>query len=863
MNCRRVQRLLSDHRDIRPADVEARAMDGHVDRCPACRRRREELAGMGADLRAWGALLSPPEADDPLPMERRVVDRWLREWPGTERRSPLARRSRALAAIAAVASLICFAVVRWPAPRKAARSAARAVASRPDGSLAGRIEPAVAARPRPNAAPDVASGDPFSSRRPPPPSPTPSVRRDDMDYLNAAPKEPLHAPSSTAASSEQRAASKRAAPPGDDFVTIPPPRIAAAGEGADRAAALALAAHQREAAVTDSRLTRRLTLGVKATALDKLCDRMREETGIALRAGRSVADEKVTLFCRAAPLRQIMRVLSRPFGYTWLRSGKEGEYRYELAQDLRSQLLEEELRNRDRNAALIDIDRVMQGYRDHLGLSPGELHARIDKARPGEAKIPAHLAGTGWGPLQLYSQLGPADVAALRAGQTVVFSVDANPGEHPLPPDLARGVLQSVHDRRIKRDGDRFEVGPVSSLPDGLLPASVPEARAVVKLRLDWSELGEVTLQGLAGFRVGDPKDGAYILGDDGPIAVGVSPAVRSPENAVANARLAATKALQARVTVAPAGRVSRAPLPAGERVTVADVLEALHKATGMNLVADHYTRFYDRSAVSVRDKPLFEALNRLADAMRLRWSREGDWLQFRSASWFHDRLKEVPNRLLDRWATSRRKHGVLTLEDLVEIAQLSDAQLDSQVTAEGARALYDLEEWTLARNGWLRPQWRFLAGLTPGQREQAARGEGLLFSQFTLSQQQQFLKLALPSSASGGEPSLTGLEDLGRASLRVEYRTAGKFQWKAPVPPDAPAWRKLLPSPVYERDPERALAAARAIRPETTAAEIAPSEPEVVFIFSLGGPGARFTPLVVRADRHNTLGAPPRPVAR
>ena len=33
-----------------------------------------------------------------------------------------------------------------------------------------------------------------------------------------------------------------------------------------------------------------------------------------------MADEKVTVFCERLPLRDVMRQLSRPFGYTWLRS---------------------------------------------------------------------------------------------------------------------------------------------------------------------------------------------------------------------------------------------------------------------------------------------------------------------------------------------------------------------------------------------------------------------------------------------------------------------------------------------------------------------------------------------------------------
>ena len=105
-------------------------------------------------------------------------------------------------------------------------------------------------------------------------------------------------------------------------------------------------------------------------------------------------------------------------------------------------------------------------------------------------------------------------------------------------------------------------------------------------------------------------------------------------------------------------------PATAGEggqeterKVTSGDVLEALHRATGMPIVSDFYTRLYKPEAVSVRDQPLFDALNHLADAMRLRWhrEREGGWLQFRSTSYYHDRLKEVPNRLLRRWQAVRR----------------------------------------------------------------------------------------------------------------------------------------------------------------------------------------------------------------
>jgi hypothetical protein len=180
------------------------------------------------------------------------------------------------------------------------------------------------------------------------------------------------------------------------------------------AAALALPETAKE--VVDGRLTQKVTCAFKATALSDLCERLRADTGVPLIAGNSVADEKVTVFCEKLPLREPGtraaggRQLSRPFGYTWLRSGTPGAYRYELVQDLKSQLLEEELRNRDRNQALLALDQEIEKYRPYLHLSPDEALERLKTARPEEKKLLEEIANNPgvWGPLQMYHRLPPA-----------------------------------------------------------------------------------------------------------------------------------------------------------------------------------------------------------------------------------------------------------------------------------------------------------------------------------------------------------------------------------------------------------------------------------------------------------------------
>src|SRR5207244_9438415 len=170
---------------------------------------------------------------------------------------------------------------------------------------------------------------------------------------------------------------------------------------------------------------------------------------------------------------------------------------------------------------------------------------------------------------------------------------------------------------------------------------------------------------------------------------------------------------------------------------------------------------------------------------------RGGAWLQLRSTSYFNDRLKEVSNRLLARWKNSRdqsaRSAGTpaLTLDDLIEIAQLSDAQLDSSEMAEGARELSGLEGWDLTRRSELRPHWRFLASLPPEQLQLAQSAAGVPFTRMSLAQQQQFLAM-LPAQL---DP-FRSLIDLGAASLQVAYTTPGEFEWK-PLEPDASPARR------------------------------------------------------------------------
>jgi hypothetical protein len=191
--------------------------------------------------------------------------------------------------------------------------------------------------------------------------------------------------------------------------------------------------------------------------------------------------------------------------------------------------------------------------------------------------------------------------------------------------------------------------------------------------------------------------------------------------------------------------------------------------------------------------------------------------------TYYHDRLKEVPNRLLTRWSTARREHGMLTLEDLVEIAQLPDAPLNASSMAEGARECWGLAEWDLASDWVVRSNLRFLARLTPAQRQETQGPGGLLFTRMSLAQQQAFITPRPP-----GQADLLSLEELPGAALRVAYTQPGWFEWGPPenqtlrwavrsAPGREGKW--LLVPAVRERTREAALQALGRIDPQIRAA--------------------------------------------
>jgi hypothetical protein len=794
------------------------ALQAHVENCRACRtlqvthrRQREALRGLAS-------------LECPAPLAARALERWDAEGRATSRPRP---KGWHFAPVGAGFALACAAgagllVTRAHPSRTQLLTASPVLVRSTPGSKARGVSK------RPPAAPNLVRLPPVNGFRmaadPGPRAPEkPSWRdrrgvesQDDTAYLNG--RDPgLVASWLTGNPRDDRAMDwlQRPIPAvQDDFVRVPLPRVATA-DGNGEATRDAVKKYEEEAKVVDGRLFHKVTLRQKAVSLDELCEELSRQTDVSLHASRGVGDENATVLVKERPAREVMREISRLFGFYWNRTGEAGHYRYELVQDLRSQLAEDEMRRRDADAALLSLHDKMEALRPYLGLSPAELRARAEKASGDQQELLRSLSFQ-WGGLQLYPTLTPAQFSALRNGERLGFRMlDGAATPNPSPTD---GVLpREWRDSLLQAAGvGEVVVGNTHTL--GLVqPGQLGQATPFLGLRLNRSELGQVSLEVEVGVSSGEGG-----LSTLHTMAQAQSPSVQSPDNAASNRALRTEPEFQREVSYRPevscprwkaikAGKLEAEPEEPFDRdphYTTADVWEAIHDATGLPIVADAYSREYAATDLSAKQEKLFAALCRTSDRLGCRWRKDGDYLLARSTSYFWDKLKEVPRRDLERWRDASTRPERLPLEALLEMMRLSDRQLDSEVVGRSIYHCWGLEEWGMVGSGSRRMQvvpasirthYRLLASLSEAQLRQSQKGQGLPFGSLTPPQQQLWLK------TNGAPPE---------GSIHVRYAPAGGYSWQPLLKRGSGVEEYLNLPVVVGHTAEQALADARRIEP-------------------------------------------------
>jgi beta-lactamase regulating signal transducer with metallopeptidase domain len=521
--------------------------------------------------------------------------------------------------------------------------------------------------------------------------------------------------------------------------------------------------------------------------LGELVQKVAAETGVRLVAMPEVADEPVAVVVKDLPARELLQQVADLLDYRWSRRGKAGEWRYEIWQDLASKQREEALRAQ----AWGDVEkRFQEEVRRQVeapALSPAEIERRLDEEEERLQKMAQFTSGEqrdaflnspqerersrriqdalrqsspiSQALTRFVGRLTPRQWAVLRQGEPLRFSTDPQPGELPLPEDLAQTLRTSQ---------------PTEYPPGRRIYPNHPEIDEEIRQREtrtqeQWAsatgyrvgiQLGPVPNQyrtwgpslhlsvGAEPLRSGAPPEAAGLRHFEMPhhgIGVGIGPAVvqqwaeeNTPERAAA---LAKDPLLGSRKLFKPTVKPRPTPDwgPNAIRIwRLSELLPEVARTYGVNLIADAY---WTAPAISVPQlstgvpTSLYKLLDRMAGP-RYRWQRHGPLLRLRSRNWFFDRPREIPLRLVRRWKALVEQHGALPLEEYLQsVVALSDNQLESLGLLREAAAFPE-ELSGLGGAYRARHALRLYASLTAAQRQALWQGNALPVAQMLPAQQ-------------------------------------------------------------------------------------------------------------------------------
>jgi hypothetical protein len=229
------------------------------------------------------------------------------------------------------------------------------------------------------------------------------------------------------------------------------------------------------------------------------------------------------------------------------------------------------------------------------------------------------------------------------------------------------------------------------------------------------------------------------------------------------------------------------------------ELLPELARIYDVDFIADAYWLSAPVFAREVTREPaaLYRILDRTAGPLQ-QWDRRGRLIRMRSRTWFFDRPREVPLRLVRRWQSVCREHGALPIaewRDLLgalnqeQLETMPDILMQTELPSEMGRAPA------------ARYLIRFEATLSAAQREALRQGTALRVEQLS-AMQRDLLGLALldanrhygltPTAASVTEGSLTLVQ---QPQTRVIQRLAGRSRYLDEAP-TAPVARPAAPLP-------------------------------------------------------------------
>jgi hypothetical protein len=576
-------------------------------------------------------------------------------------------------------------------------------------------------------------------------------------------------------------------------------------------------------------LDKRVTYTETKIPLEELIQKVSADTGAPLAAAPEVADEPVAVVVKEIPARELLEQVADLLDYSWRvrRSGVQALRRsgpataksdpflstlnartperpnavYEIWQDLASKQREEALRNALRADVIRRFQAELNRYVEMASWTPERLRKfRDDARRPTRAGDPDagerarrfHIAWTMMSPIsrsvgQFLGRLLAEQWATVREGKMLTFSTDPQPGELAMPAETA-SVLRAVRPTLYppgEQVGYDDPNGPEQArhVEQGIQAQWAAATGYRVTVQIDangWRSLNMLRLTAAARpFRSGATPQANFFDAYPGTsVQIQTEPsepmaweqdAAMPPESELANDPIFGSRQLF-KPGVKPRKEMFADPFtPAMFRMR--DLLPDLARTYKVQFIADAYTPVNGRMGAQAFTglEPLYRILS--AATPTHRWDRRGNLIRLRSRTWFLDRPKEIPLRLVRHWKELTDQHGTLPLETYLEMARtLTDLQMENVGNVVEDVELPPTIRWfELGRD---RYALRLYAALSPDQQQALWGGKVLQATQMTPAQRELFLaSLAERALHNPLPPKLERWSD-ARLSLEAEPQT-------------------------------------------------------------------------------------------
>lgn len=481
-------------------------------------------------------------------------------------------------------------------------------------------------------------------------------------------------------------------------------------------------------------LAKPVTLTETKLPLGVLVRRVSAETGVRLSAAPDVADEPVAVVVKDFPAGRLLQELAALLDYRWHRRPDcrtpNTEHRTptsEIWQDLASKQREEALRQ----ALVLDAQKRFQEKIGQLLAVAQQPPARIAALQHALEKDPAvkrlpvgsperqqwedrsMFASQVAMPIPralalLLGRVTETQWARLRADQPVIYSTDPAPGEQLMPEEIAR-AFRGAKPTWLPPGQQPF-LGHLPNAEQLIVEMRQAETetqnrwaaatgyRAIVRVTGNRLRLGGwLSLTTAAEpLRGGAPDRIPHPIGTNLMLTVGMGDSLARRE--------ADTPERQAALANDPVVGVAKVFRTSKKRQALAlpdendtwttrrdqawgrwDQLPELARTYGVNFIADAYWTAGIQSAFQIvlpsSSAPalLYKLLDDLVSGTHV-WDRHGDLIRLRSRTWFLDRPREIPLRLVRRWNGLLAQDGALPLDEEVRIVTtlLTDDRLDT-----------------------------------------------------------------------------------------------------------------------------------------------------------------------------------------